>query len=98
MNSTSNCTSASLITQPNLGVPGERARHAYTPGDDFYEQLIQAHVGLSDEQSELLNTRLLLLLANHVGDLHVLREALCLARQGVVNEEPACDETHAVRA
>jgi len=73
-----------LNTQPNFAMPGQRARRAYTPGDDFYEALIAAHQGLTDAQSELLNARLVLLLANHVGDLGVLREALALARGGVV--------------
>jgi len=74
-----------LNTEPNFGVPGQRHRQAYTPGDDFYDALIQAHQGLTDAQSELLNARLVLLLANHIGDLDVLREALALARQGVVD-------------
>jgi hypothetical protein len=43
--------------------------------------LIDAHNGLSDEQSEAFNARLILLLANHIGDLRVLREALQAARQ-----------------
>ena len=38
-----------------------------------HEALIDAHHGLSDEQSEALNARLILLLANHIGDLRVLR-------------------------
>ena len=54
---------------------------AFTPGDDFYEALIDAHRDLSDEQSEALNARLILLLANHIGDIAVLREALVLARK-----------------
>ena len=53
----------------------------FSPGDEFYEHLIDAHNGLSDEQSEALNARLILLLANHIGDLKVLREALQAARQ-----------------
>ncbi|MBL8330733.1 MAG: DUF2783 domain-containing protein [Rubrivivax sp.] len=69
--------------QPHFGTPGVRSRYGYSPGDDFYEMLIAAHQGLSDEASELLNARLVLLLANHVGDLRVLKEALDLARQGV---------------
>ena len=48
--------------------------------DDFYEALIEAHRGLTDAQSQALNARLILLLANHVGDLKVLREALEVAR------------------
>ena len=63
---------SALITAPNIAAP-----------DDFYDALIEAHRGLSDEQSELLNARLILLLANHIGDLHALREALAAARDGV---------------
>jgi hypothetical protein len=72
-----------LNVQPNFGIPGQRFVRDFTPGDDFYEALIQSHQGLSDEQSQLLNARLVLLLANHIGDLRVLREALAAARQGV---------------
>jgi Protein of unknown function (DUF2783) len=49
-------------------------------GDDFYEVLIGAHHGLSDAQSHALNARLVLILANHIGDLAVLQDALALAR------------------
>lgn len=73
-----------LNTQPHFHTPGQTARRAYTPGDDFYDALIASHQGLTDAQSELLNARLVLLLANHVGDLDVLREAVALARGGVV--------------
>jgi hypothetical protein len=72
-----------LVTTPNFHEPGVRAARAYTPGDDFYEALIEAHRGLDDTASELLNARLVLLLANHVGDLRVLREALAAARAGL---------------
>jgi hypothetical protein len=76
-----------LNTQPHFGVPGARHRHAYAPGDDFYDLLIAGHRGLSDTQSELMNARLVLLLANHVGDLRVLQEAITAARAGVVDKE-----------
>ncbi len=72
-----------LNTAPNFGTPAERYFRAFTPGDDFYERLIETHRGLSDEQSQLVNARLVLLLANHVGDLRVLEEALAAAREGV---------------
>jgi len=49
--------------------------------DAFYEQLLDAHQGLSPEQSELLNARLILLLANQVGDADVLRECIRAAAQ-----------------
>jgi len=50
--------------------------------DDFYEALLGAHQGLSMEQSQALNARLVLLLANEVGRLDVLRAALAAAREG----------------
>ena len=49
--------------------------------DGFYEQLLDAHQGLSKEQSELLNARLILLLANQVGDAKVLQDCIEAARQ-----------------
>lgn len=51
--------------------------------DDFYEALITAHDGLSAEQSRLLNARLILLLANHVGDMDVLMAAIAAAKDGI---------------
>ena len=69
-----------LKTDPNFHEPGRRFFRDFSPGDDFYEALIDAHNGLSDEQSEALNARLILLLANHIGDLRVLREALVAAK------------------
>lgn len=49
--------------------------------DAFYEQLLDVHGGLTREQSELLNARLILLLANQVGDPQVLKDCLAAARQ-----------------
>jgi hypothetical protein len=48
--------------------------------DSFYEALLRAHEGLSDAESAALDARLVLILANQVGDLAVLREALAAAR------------------
>lgn len=79
----------SLNTRPNFGVPGERHLRSFTPGDNFYELLIGTHRDLSDEQSRLVNARLILLLANHVGDLRVLQEALSAARDSVATETGA---------
>ena len=70
---------AILNTAPNFGQAGTAYLNAYSPGDDFYESLIETHRGLSDEQSRLVNARLILLLANHIGDLGVLRQALAAA-------------------
>ena len=72
-----------LKTDPNFHEPGRRFFRDFSPGDDFYEALIEAHNGLTDEQSEALNARLILVLANHIGDLRVLREALSVARDGI---------------
>lgn len=49
--------------------------------DGFYEQLLDAHLGLTPEQSQLLNARLILLLANQVGDATVLKECIEAAKQ-----------------
>ncbi len=54
-----------LITTPNLSEP-----------DDFYAALLAAHEGLSDDESAALNARLILILANHIGDREVLEAAL----------------------
>lgn len=72
-----------LTLTPNFAEGGKRYFRAFSPGDDFYEMLIEAHRDLSDEQSALLNAKLILLLANQIGDLSVLREALGQARDGV---------------
>lgn len=55
----------------------------FQDADAFYEQLLDAHEGLSREDSELLNARLILLLANQVGDISALKQALAIAREGV---------------
>jgi len=51
--------------------------------DDFYESLIDTHRDLSAEQSAMVNAKLVLLLANHIGDMDVLKDAMRIARQGV---------------
>ena len=48
----------------------------FQDADTFYEQLLDAHSGLTPEQSGLLNARLILLLANQVGDAQVLRDCV----------------------
>jgi len=58
-----------VTTTPNITDP-----------DGFYAELIDIHDGLSDEESAALNARLILILANHIGDRAVLTEALRLAR------------------
>jgi hypothetical protein len=63
---------SALITDINLADP-----------DGFYEALINTHSDLTPTQSEALNARLVLLLANHIGDLSVLRQAMKLARSTI---------------
>ncbi|SDQ23373.1 DUF2783 domain-containing protein [Pseudovibrio sp. Tun.PSC04-5.I4] len=57
-----------LNTKPNISKP-----------DDFYEELLVLHGGRSEKESEALNAKLILILANHIGDRTVLREAMELA-------------------
>ena len=78
--------SYTLNLQPNFNESGKRYFRDFTPGDDFYQALIDIHRNLSDEQSALVNAKLILLLANHIGDMQVLREALSLARADVAAE------------
>lgn len=68
-------TATGLNTQPNISGP-----------DDFYQELVDMHRDLSEEQSALVNAKLILLLANHVGDVGILREAMRAARQDVAPE------------
>lgn len=63
---------ATLNTEPNILL-----------ADDFYEALIDMHRDLDEAQSQMVNAKLILLLANHVGDLKVLREAMRIALDGV---------------
>ncbi len=69
-----------LNTEPNIET-----------ADDFYEKLIEMHQGLSDEQSRAVNARLVLLLANHIGDPKILQEAMDRAK---ANETGADDAKH----
>ena len=69
-----------LNSQPNIAAP-----------DDFYQELIDLHRDLSDEQSALVNAKLILLLANHVGDAATLRAALAAAREDLPDAAAAAD-------
>ncbi|MBQ0929965.1 DUF2783 domain-containing protein [Ideonella sp. 4Y16] len=60
---------STLHTEPRIADP-----------DGFYEELIDSQRELSDEQVELMNAKLVLILANHIGDRAVLSAALKLAR------------------
>lgn len=53
----------------------------FTDPDAFYAALTELHRDRSEAQSERINARLILLLANHVGDQQVLEEALAIAAE-----------------
>ena len=61
-----------LLTDPRLAEP-----------DELYAALVELHRGLTEEQSRCVNAKLILLLANHIGDAEVLREAMAAARKDV---------------
>ena len=61
-----------LKREPNLPDP-----------DGLYAAIVEAHADLSESEIVALNARLVLLLANHIGDESVVREALTLARQSI---------------
>ena len=70
----------SLTTEPNFHEPGKRYFRDFSPGDDFYQLLIDTHRELSEAQSAMLNAKLILILSNHIGDISVLRDAMQIAR------------------
>ena len=67
---------ATLNTEPNLADP-----------DGFYERLIAMHRDLSEGDSALVNAKLVLLLANHIGDSDVLAQAMAAAREDVAKPD-----------
>ncbi|MBU0781025.1 MAG: DUF2783 domain-containing protein [Alphaproteobacteria bacterium] len=67
---------STLILTPNIAAP-----------DDTYAALIDAHDGLTDDQSAALNARLISILFNHIGDPAVLAQALRVASQPSQQEE-----------
>jgi hypothetical protein len=60
-----------LVTKPNIA-----------DADGFYAKLLASHRGMTEAQSHALTARLVLILANHVGDADTLDAALALARDG----------------
>ena len=60
-----------LNTDPNLSDP-----------DGLFEALVEAHRDLTPEASRRLDAKLVLLLANHIGDVGVMLEAIAAARRG----------------
>ncbi|ABE38254.1 conserved hypothetical protein [Rhodopseudomonas palustris BisB5] len=61
-------------------------RSNFADPDAAYRMIVEAHRGVSDEQSAALDAALVLILANHIGDLDLLREAVTLAKRSVVSE------------
>lgn len=66
-----------LSTQSNFSDP-----------DAAYRMIVEAHRGLDDEASAALDAALVLVLANHIGDLGLLGEAIALAKHAVVAQAP----------
>ncbi len=66
-------TTISLIREPHIPDP-----------DTFYAELIAGQRDLSDEQADMMLAKLVLILANHVGDRRVLSEAIELARDNTL--------------
>jgi hypothetical protein len=52
--------------------------------DGLYQLLVEAHRDLTAEQSQLVNSKLVLLLANHIGDPAIAAAAIAAAREGVI--------------
>ncbi|MEQ8604588.1 MAG: DUF2783 domain-containing protein [Marivibrio sp.] len=71
-----------LVTDANIDDP-----------DGFYARLIEAHRDLTDAESRQLNARLILLLANHIGERAVLESALAQARAGLRAPSPQTEES-----
>jgi len=55
--------------------------------DDAFRAVVEAHRGLSEAQSADLDAALVLILANHIGDIDVLREAIALAKRSTVTND-----------
>ncbi len=49
-------------------------------GDEIYRELLEAHQGLSSQESAALNARLILILMNHIGGDDILRQAIARAK------------------
>ena len=65
-----------LSTQSNFADP-----------DAAYRMIVEAHRGLSDDDSALLNTALVLILANHIGDPSVLGDAIALTKRRLTGDQ-----------
>ena len=66
-------------TQPALNL-----EPAFGDPDAVYQDIIDMHKGLSDEESHAANAKLVLLLANHIGDAHIIEQATGLVRENTL--------------
>jgi len=64
-----------LILDPNTADP-----------DDAYQCIIDMHKGLDDDESHAVNARLILILANHVGDKNIIAKATVVARKSLLEK------------
>lgn len=67
---------ADLNTAPAIDAP-----------DDLYAELLAMHEGLSKDESDAVNARLILILMNHIADRDVLRQAMAAARSPGADKE-----------
>ena len=65
--------------------------------DDAFRAVVEAHRGLNDEQSADLDAALVLILANHIGDIEVLREAIALARHRMIEPTSSSNSNNSNR-
>jgi hypothetical protein len=63
-----------------------RTESNFPDPDAFYAELIDVHRDLSEEQSRMVNAKLILLLANQIGDMALLRQAMAIARESIRRE------------
>lgn len=73
---------ADLIIEPNIDMP-----------DALYSAIIDAHDGKTDDESMRINARLVLILANHIGDRHVIGQALAIAAQSAARVDSGRDDS-----
>lgn len=66
----------------------------FTKPDDAFRLIVEAHRGLSDEQSAALDAALVLILANHIGDIDILRDAVALGKRRLTENS----SSHAAKA
>ena len=90
---------AGACRRPQLRFRSWRYRPAsnFAKPDDAFRAIVEAHRGLSDEQSADLDAALVLVLANHIGDIDVLHEAIALAKRRMLDAQPATTTAAIIR-